>query len=316
MNTIYAWFIAVMAFFGIGADQDAGNIYFGYVEGEYVYVAAKQSGILQTLSVTRGDSVVAGQDLFTLDNDQQLVALGQAEADLMMARAKLIDESTGQRPEELEVIEEQLRNAEASFALAKADYERSKELSVSDFVSPSQLDQAAATLDQAAATVAQQRAQLKVARLPARSAQLDEARQSVKSSELAVDNARIDLSDRSLSAPASGYVQQTYFLPGEYVSAGMPVVSILPPGEVKFQFYVGEPDRADMTIGQQVLIGCDNCKEPIKARITYISSSAEYTPPVIYSLEERSKLVFMAEALPDGPTTLLPGQPIEVRPAK
>ncbi|MCP4314882.1 MAG: HlyD family efflux transporter periplasmic adaptor subunit [Hyphomicrobiales bacterium] len=316
MNTVYAWFIAVVAFFGFGADNNADNMYFGYVEGEYVYVSAKQSGILETLSVNRGDTVKAGQDLFALDQDQQLVALGQAEANLMMARAKLIDESTGQRPEELAVIEEQLRNAEASFVLAKADYERSKELSTHDFVSPSQLDQAAATLDQAAATVGQQRAQLKVARLPARSAQIDEARQSVKSSELAVDNARIDLDDRSLSAPAEGYVQQTYFLPGEYVQAGMPVVSILPPDKIKFQFYISEPDRAGMTIGMPVLIGCDNCGKPIKARISYISSSAEYTPPVIYSLEERSKLVFMAEALADEPTKLLPGQPIDVRLAK
>ena len=315
MNTVYAWFIAVAAFFGFGADNPAEQVYFGYVEGEYVYVSAKQSGVLDTLSVNRGDTVKAGQDLFALDSDQQLVALGQAEASLMMARAKLIDESTGQRPEELEVIEEQLRNAEARFALAKADYERSRELSASDFVSPSQLDQAAATLDQAAATVGQQRAQLKVARLPARSAQLDEARQSVKTSELAVDNARIELDDRALSAPAGGYVQQTFYLPGEYVQAGRPVVSILPPDRIKFRFFVNEPDRAGMAIGMPVLVACDNCGEPVRARISYISSSAEYTPPVIYSLEERSKLVFMAEALPNEPTQLLPGQPIDVRPA-
>lgn len=313
MNSVYAWFIAIAAFFGY-SEEAPETMYFGYVEGEYVYVSPKQSGVLDTLSVSRGDTVEQGQDLFALDSDQQLVALGQAEANLMMARAKLVDESTGQRPEELAVIEEQLRNAEANFALAKADYERSKELSANDFVSPSQLDQAAATLDQAAATVGQQRAQLEVARLPARSAQLEEARQSVKSSELAVDNARIELEDRSLSAPEGGYVQQTYYLPGEFVQAGMPVVSILPPGQIKFRFFVGEPDRAKLSIGTPVLIGCDNCGDPIPARISYISSSAEYTPPVIYSLEERAKLVFMAEALPDEPTTLLPGQPIDVRP--
>lgn len=312
MNTVYAWIIALYTAIWPGAADPPDNRYFGYVEGEYVYVAPKESGILESLDVSRGDTVAAGQALFSLDADQQLIALGQAEADLMIARSKLIDESTGKRPEEIAVIEEQLRNAEASLDLAQADYKRYKELSLNDFVSPSQLDQAAATLDQAAATVGEQRANLRVARLPARSAQLDEARESVKSSELAVDSARIKLKDRAPPAPAGGYVQQTYYLPGEFVQAGMPVVSILPPGEIKFRFYVGEPDRAGLAVGETVMIGCDNCDEPIAARITYISSSAEYTPPVIYSLEERSKLVFMAEALPDEPTTLLPGQPIDV----
>ena len=312
MNTVYAWIIALYTAIWPGAADPPDNRYFGYVEGEYVYVAPKESGILESLDVSRGDTVEAGQALFSLDVDQQLIALGQAEADLMIARSKLIDESTGKRPEEIAVIEEQLRNAEASLDLAQADYKRYKELSLNDFVSPSQLDQAAATLDQAAATVGEQRANLRVARLPARSAQLDEARQSVKSSELAVDSARIKLSERALAAPAGGYVQQTYYLPGEFVQAGMPVVSILPPGEIKFRFYVGEPDRSGLAVGEKVMIGCDSCEEPIAARITYISSSAEYTPPVIYSLEERSKLVFMAEALPDEPTTLLPGQPIDV----
>ncbi len=314
MDSIHAWIITLAALFGFGGEHPAQTMYFGYVEGEYVYVSPKQSGILDTLSVTRGDTVEAGQDLYTLDRDQQVIAVGQAEANLQMARAKLVDESTGQRPEEIAVIEEQLRNAEANLVLARADYDRSKELSVNDFVSTSQLDQAAATLEQAVALVGQQRAQLKVARLPARSAQLDEARQSVRASELAVDNARVELAERSLSAPAEGYVQQTYFLPGEFVQAGMPVVSILPPGQVKFRFFVSEPDRAKVTIGASVDIGCDQCGVPVRARVTYISSSAEYTPPVIYSLEERSKLVFMAEALPVGPTTLLPGQPIDVRP--
>jgi HlyD family secretion protein len=316
MDTIYAWFIAMAALIGFGGDRPAETLYFGYVEGEYVYVSPKQNGVLETLSVSRGDTVKEGQALFKLDRDQQQVALGQAEADLQMARAKLVDESSGQRPEEIAVIEEQLRNAEASLELAKADYDRHKKLSDSNIISASQLDRASATLDQAAAQVGQQRAQLKVARLPARSAQLEEARQSVRAAELAVDNARIELDERALSAPADGYVQQTYYLPGEYVQAGMPVVSILPPGQIRFRFFISEPDLARLAIGTPVRIGCDRCETPIRARISYISSSAEYTPPVIYSLEERSKLVFMAEALPDEPTTLLPGQPIDVRPVE
>ncbi len=314
MDTITAWFVALFTALWPGADRPADHgRYFGYVEGEYVYVSAQTSGVVQSLTVSRGDSIVSGQDLFTLDDNKQRYLLAREQAELAKARSQLADESTGKRPEELEVIAEQLRSAEASYALAKVTYERSKDLAALDFVASSKLDSDLASLDSAAAIVEEQRAQLKVAQLPARSAQLEEARQAVVAAKMAADIARVELEERSVVAPSDGYIQQTYFLPGEYVSSGMPVVSILPEDKIKFLFYISEPDRAAIRIGAMVDIGCDNCKKPIKARISYISDAAEYTPPVIYSLEDRSKLVFMAQALPVKPTGLLPGQPIDVR---
>ncbi len=317
METVYAWIVSLFAAVWPFSDTagDHGRFY-GYVEGEYVYVAAQSSGILQTLDVTRGDTVDQNAPLFSLDEDKQRIALQQAKTNLAIAGAKLEDESTGKRPEELAVIEEQLASAEAQLALAEATYRRSSELASLDVVAPSRLDHDHASLDAAAATVKEQIAQLEVARLPARIGQLQAAEESVKSAREDMARARINLVERRVSSPANAYVQQTYFLPGEYVAAGTPVVSLLPPGNVKFLFYVGEPQRAALEIGTPVLIGCDGCEQPIRARIVYLSSSAEYTPPVIYSLEDRSKLVFMAEALPDEPTTLLPGQPIDVRIAR
>lgn len=314
MDTITAWIVALFTALWPGADGPAGeNRYFGYVEGEYVYVSAQTSGVVQSLTVIRGDSIISGQDLFTLDDDKQRYLMAREQAELAKARSQLTDESTGKRPEELEVIAEQLRSAVAIFALAKVTYERSKGLAALDFIASSQLDSDLASLHSASAIVEEQRAQLKVAQLPARTAQLEEARQAVIAAQMAVDIARVKLAERNVAAPAGGYIQQTYFLPGEYVSSGMPVVSILPEDKIKFLFYISEPDRAAIRMGAAVLIGCDNCQEPIKARISYISDAAEYTPPVIYSLEDRSKLVFMAEALPVEPTGLLPGQPIDVR---
>ncbi|MEM9473610.1 MAG: HlyD family efflux transporter periplasmic adaptor subunit [Pseudomonadota bacterium] len=316
MNTIQAWFVALGAFFGFGGEMPDDNLYFGYVEGEYVYVSPKQSGVLETLSVSRGDTVEQGQALYTLDMDQQVLSVGEAEANLRIAEAALENELTGERPEELAVIEDEILRAEAALTLAKLNFERSQVLTSDDFVAVAQLDRARAELEAAEATVAQRKAQLAVAKLPSRDAELEEARQTVRSSEQALESAQIRLGDRSLAAPAAGYVQQTYFLPGEFIQAGMPVVSILPPGKIKFRFFINEQDRALIKVGEQVLIGCDSCDAPIKARVTYISSTAEYTPPVIFSLEERAKLVFLAEALPDEAPTLLPGQPIDVRPAK
>lgn len=317
MDTVYAWIVSLFAaIWPFGDAVTEHGRFYGYVEGEYVYVAAQSSGIVQTLDVTRGETVEQDSILFSLDNDKQLIALEKSRMSLSIARAQLADESTGKRQPELAVIEEQLASARAQLALAEATYKRSSDLASLDFVATSKLDQDHASLEAAAAAVQEQKAQLEVARLPARTAKLQAAQDSVKSAEEDVVRAKIDLAERRVASPADAYVQQTYYLPGEYVAAGTPVVSLLPPGKVKFLFYVGEPQRAGLDMGTPVLIGCDGCEQPVRAKIIYLSSSAEYTPPVIYSLEDRSKLVFMAEALPDEPTTLLPGQPIDVRVAK
>jgi HlyD family secretion protein len=102
-----------------------------------------------------------------------------------------------------------------------------------------------------------------------------------------------------------------YFRPGELVPAGRPVISILPPEMIKLRFFVPEPDLPRFTLGTRVDVTCDGCT-PVPARVSFLSSSAEYTPPVIYSLDERSKLVFLLEAKAENPGALRPGQPITV----
>ncbi|MBW8638483.1 HlyD family efflux transporter periplasmic adaptor subunit [Hoeflea sp. WL0058] len=313
MDKIYAGIVAFFAGLWPGGNAADNAAWFGYVEGEYVYVAAQASGVLETLAVARGDAVTADTPLFDLDRDKQENALAQARAELVSAQKDLEDETTGKRPEEIAVIEKQLNSAKADLELAKASYLRASELEKRNVVATSELDRRKAERDAADAAVAQRMAELDVARLPARQAELDRARSAVDKAKLAVERADIDLGERMVTAPATGYVEQTYYLPGEFVTAGAPVVSILPPGEVRFRFYVPEPQRAAIRIGMPVEISCDGCGEPVKAHISYLSSSAEFTPPVIYSLDERAKLIFLAEALPDEQTDLLPGQPIEVR---
>jgi HlyD family secretion protein len=95
------------------------------------------------------------------------------------------------------------------------------------------------------------------------------------------------------------------------VPAGRPVLSILPPGNIKVRFFVGEPMLPKVTLGDTVEVTCDGCK-PVMAKVSFIARAAEYTPPVIYSLEERNKLVFMIEARTDAPDGLRVGQPVSV----
>jgi HlyD family secretion protein len=98
------------------------------------------------------------------------------------------------------------------------------------------------------------------------------------------------------------------------VPAGRPVASVLPPGNVKARFYVPEPVLNSFQIGKAVQLACDGCGPPIAAKISFVSSQAEYTPPVLYSKESRAKLMFLIEARPspaDG-AKLRPGQPVDV----
>jgi len=111
----------------------------------------------------------------------------------------------------------------------------------------------------------------------------------------------------------SGSVQQIYYRPGELVPAGRPVVSLLPPGNIKIRFFVPETALAKVALGQAVSIRCDGCKADVPAKVTFISRSSEFTPPVIYSLDERSKLVYLIEARTETPGDLRVGQPVDVR---
>ncbi len=67
-----------------------------------------------------------------------------------------------------------------------------------------------------------------------------------------------------------------------------------------------------ISYGDRISVRCDNCAADLTAKISFISKTAEFTPPVIYSLEERGKLVFLIEALPEQPEKFRLGQPIDV----
>jgi HlyD family secretion protein len=120
------------------------------------------------------------------------------------------------------------------------------------------------------------------------------------------------LARRKVVSPATGTIQQIYFRPGETVPAGRPVLALLPPGNLKVRFFVPEGLLPAINFGESVTVSCDGCGNGLTAKVSFIARTAEYTPPVIYSMEERHKLVFLIEALPDEPERLRVGQPVSV----
>jgi HlyD family secretion protein len=140
----------------------------------------------------------------------------------------------------------------------------------------------------------------------------DDAHAALREVEARLNSAQTRLARRKVFSPATGIIQQIYYRPGEMVSAARPVVSLLPPGNIKIRFFVPEAELPKFSYGEMLRISCDSCADDIRARVSFIAKSAEFTPPVIYSLEERAKLVFLIEARTDMPDKLRVGQPVSV----
>lgn len=139
----------------------------------------------------------------------------------------------------------------------------------------------------------------------------DDAQAMLRETEAKLNSAQTRLTRRSIVSPVSGVIQQVYFREGELVVAGRPILAILPPGNVKVRFYISQAMLPRISIGDAVAVHCDGCG-PQNAKISFIAQQAEYTPPVIYSEQERNKLVFLVEALPERPTEMRVGQPVSV----
>jgi HlyD family secretion protein len=140
----------------------------------------------------------------------------------------------------------------------------------------------------------------------------EEAEAAMRSAQARLNSSQTKLARRKAFSPAAGTVQQIYFRVGELVPAGRPVVAVLPPGNMKVRFFVSEALLPRIALDDTVNIQCDGCPNGLTGRVSFIARTAEFTPPVIYSLEERNKLVFMVEALPEKPESLRVGQPVSV----
>jgi HlyD family secretion protein len=162
------------------------------------------------------------------------------------------------------------------------------------------------------ATLASERAQSLLKTSAGTQKAVDDAEATLRTARARLATAQTRLARRKAASPVTGSVQQIYYRPGELVPAGRPVVSLLPPGNIKVRFFAPETALAKIALGDAVTIHCDGCKTDVPARVTFISRTSEFTPPVIYSLDERSKLVFLIEARTETPGDLRVGQPVDV----
>ena len=307
---------AITAIAALVACDDRNNgSYQGYAEGEYVRVAAPFAGTLQQLQVKRGSQVKAGDPLFTLEQENEAAARREAEERLRNAEAQLANLKKSKRPPEIDAVRAQLEQARASLKLSEVNLKRQEQLVAANFVSKERADEARAGFERDKAHVAELEAQLTTARLAARQDEIRAAEHNAAAARAALAQAEWKLAQKTVAAPVAGLVNDTNFVLGEWVPAGSPVVSMLPPQNIKVRFFVPETALGAIKLGQQVSIRCDGCSAPVAAQISFISPQAEFTPPVIYSRETRAKLVYLIEArsAPEDAVKLHPGQPVEAR---
>jgi HlyD family secretion protein len=287
----------------------------GYVEAEFVRVAAPLSGRLVALPVQRGATVAAGAPLFVLEHEAEAAAVGESQARVAQSEAQARDLSRGQRRDELVVAQAALDAARAALHQSESDLKRERDLAKAGFTSGATLVATQARRDADEARVRQAEAQLRVAKQGAREDTQAAAQAETAAARAALAQTRWKLAQKSVVSPVTAQVDDTLYRVGEWVNAGSPVVSLLEPGAVKLRFFVPEALLTRVKPGRAVQAECDGCATPIRATVQRVASEAEFTPPVIYSKENRQRLLFLVEATPrpEDAARLRPGLPVQVK---
>ena len=296
-------------------DAKPADSFPGYAEAETIRLAAPISGTLARLHLSRGDQAPAAAPAFVLEQESERAARQEATHRVAQAQDQLANLRQGKRPDELAAIRAQLAQAQAALGLSAAELARSSRLVAQQFLSPASLDQARAAAARDQGRVNELNAQLRQALLGARSQEISAAEQEVKAAQALLEQAGWKVDQKTQRTPVAGEVVDVLFREGEWVPAGAAVLTLLPPANIKARFFLPQLQLGAIAIGQPVRLSCDGCGAPIAAKISFIAREAEYTSPLIYSKENRAKLVFMIEARPSlqDAVRLHPGQPLEVQ---
>lgn len=289
----------------------------GYVEGEYVLLAPYDVAQINSVEVYKGERLPSGAVVARLETQDAEIAVSETDAAYRQAAAQLDNLKRGKRAEEIAVIEATLNSAVAQAAEAGRAFDRQKELSGQGFSSKANYDAAETALASAQAKVAELRANLAVAKLPARPDEIVAAENALKRARANLESAKWRLQKRTLTAPAAGVVSDVIRRDGELGGPSAPVVSFLPEGAVKLKVYVAEKDLSSVDVGARLRVRCDGCGDGNFATVSFVSRDPEFTPPVIYSINNRQKLVYLVEAKPEADARLLkPGQIVDVELAR
>jgi HlyD family secretion protein len=268
--------------------------------------------------VQKGAWVKAGTSLFTLEQASERAAQQEAADRLRSAKARLADLKKGLRPSELVALEARIEQARAAAELSKRELERLGDLFKTGAIAANEFDRARLTHERNVRIVEELVAQLATGRLGGRTDAVTAAEAEVAAAAAAKERTDWAVAQKSQPAPTAALVYDTLFRQGEFVPAGTPIVSLLPPENLKVRFFVPEPEFAGLKPGDKLRVSITGRAAPVDAQLNYLSPRPEFTPPILYNRANRAKLVFMVEAVMDAAVAreLHPGQPVDVTPIR
>lgn len=304
----------VLLFLLVAACGQAPDPHFlGYAEGDYRLIAPQVSGQIETIAVAEGQRTDTGDLLFTLDASVDAEQLAAARARLEAATARFDDAAAGGREPEVEAARDQLAAARASQREATDNLERQRELFAQGIVPRARLDEAEAASTAANARVAEMRQRVTLASLPARENQLRALTAEIAAAQAEEDRLEAYLERFAVHAPSPGLVERQIRYEGELAGPNQPVFRLLPDGALHAVVFIPEADIGEWSPGDTLSVDCASCEPGLSATLTRIDPAPSFTPPVIYSEDQRQRLVFRAEAAFDGEAPP-PGTPLTFRP--
>lgn len=284
----------------------------GYVEGDFVRVSLPASGIVETVSVSRGSHVKLGEVLFTLDSNREKAALDKARSELEAASAEVSNLLSAERNDEIEALQSGIAELKAQLAYTAASYRRKFNLSRSGAASMDEVERLRSEESATRAKIRASESRLRLAQLSiGREGEIEAAQKMLQFRQAAVREAEANLALRQAIAPADAVVNDIIYRPGETIASGQAVVELLPPDNIKARFFLSPAQIGRVSAEPEILLQCESCGNGIPARVNFVSSEAAYRPPVLYSRKESGKLAFMVEAVPLEPCAQLrPGLPV------
>ncbi|UQY44488.1 HlyD family secretion protein [Mixta hanseatica] len=315
MDHYKGWLLPAILLLPVGCKPLEENSLHGYIEAHYLYISPATSGTLKTLAVNKGEQAEKAALLFTVDNEKEQQEVNLALAQLAREQLVLKDLSSGKRQEELAILHAQRRQASEALALAESKLVRERKKYQRQMLSEFDYEQVKRERQQKASAVDEINQRITAESLPARTAQYAAQQHLIKAAQATLAKAAWANQQTSRYAPVNAQVSDIYYSPGEWVPAGKAVLALLPPENIKVRFFVSALRMSQLRYAQTISIR-PLSGPPLLAQINYISPQAEYTPPLVYSNQQREQMVFLIEAVPQNlqqaSTQLHPGMAVTV----
>lgn len=286
------------------ADAGPGNGFVsgnGRIEATEVNIATKLPGRIEDILVDEGDFVQTGQQLAVMQldtlqaqRDEALAALHQAETSVAAAQAQV-----ALRESDAAAAQALVAQREAELDAAQRRLARSSTLSREGAASLQELDDDRARVRGAQAALTATKAQVKAAQAAIRAVQAQHvgAESAVQAARAAIARIEADIRDSELKSPRDGRVQFRVAQPGEVLGAGGRVLNIVDLSDVYMTFFLPSEIAGKVAIGSEVRLLLDVAPElAIPARVSFVASTAQFTPKTVETASERQKLMFRVKA--------------------